>query len=371
MSNRKLAILAVVAVAMVCWAIVQSHRSKGTPSFLPDHLLQGLDPADIYTVEIGIEDDVVRLTRQESQFVVANKENYPAAVKQINELITQCLDLKPSELISKSAANHADLEVTEDKAQHVIRFLDPEDKVITGLIIGKTRDGGQGQYVRQVGKDDVYLATDVPYFRTSATDYLDQALLSVEEKDIQSISLTGPKGACELVRQDGDKQYKYVNLPDGKQLKTTVATSLFGAMSSLRFDDVSKQAPEGVTFDSSLKCKLNSQAVYEFKLGKKGEDVYVTCQADYLGEKSVQLNTSQKDSKEELEKKEAVLLTQEKVQKFNIKNKGWTYKIPKWKADTLLKTPEDLLEDVKVETPAVAPDVNTPVIGPTLPDSNN
>jgi hypothetical protein len=371
MSNRKLAILAVVAAAMVCWAVVQSHRSQGTPSFLPEHLLQGLDPTDIYTVEIGIGDDAVRLTRQESQFVVANKENYPASVKQINELLTQCLDLKPSELISRSAANHADLEVTEDTAQHVIRFLDPEDKVITGLIVGKMREGGNGQYVRQVGKDDVFLATDVPYFRTGATDYLDQVLLSVEEKDIQSITLTGPKGTCELVKQDGDNKYKYVNIPDGKQLKTTVATSLFGALSSLRFEDVSKQVPEGVTFDSSLVCKLNSQAVYAFKMGKKDEDAYVTCQADYLGEKSVQLNTNQKDSKEELEKKEAVLLAQENVQKFNMKKKGWTYKIPKWKADTLLKTPDDLLEDIKVETPAVTPDPNTPTIGPVLPDSNN
>jgi len=368
MSHKKLAILAVVAVAMVFWAITLSLRSERAPLTLPEHLLQGLDPADIYTVEIGVGDEAIRLTRQEKLFVVASKENYPASVKQINELLAQCLDLKPSELISKSAGNHADLEVTEDTAQHVIQFLDPEDKVITGLIIGKTREGGNGQYVRQVDKDEVYLATNVPYFKTSDTDYLDQALLSVEEADIQSMSLTGPKGTCELVKQEGDKQYKYVNMPDGKQLVSNVATSLFGALSSLQFDDVSKQAPSDVQFDSGLVCKLTSQEVYAFKIGQKGEDTYVTCQADYLGEKSIQLNTSQKDSKEELEKKEAVLLAQEEVQKFNIKNKGWTYKIPKWKADTLLKTPDDLLEDLVVNDVTLSPDPNTPMLGPVLPN---
>jgi hypothetical protein len=367
MSHKKLAILAVVAAAMVLWAVALSHQSKRTPSTLPQLLLQGLDPADIYTIEIGMGDDAIRLTRQEKQFVVANKENYRASVTQINELLTQCMDLKPSELISRSTSNHADLEVTEDSAQHVIRFLDPEDKVITGIIIGKMREGGNGQYVRQVGKDEVYLAANVPYFKTSATDYLDQSLLSVEEKDIQSISLTSPTGRCELVRQEGDKQYKYVNMPDGKQLVSNVATSLFGALSGLRFDDVIKQAPADVTFDSGLVCKLASQEVYEFKLGQKGEDTFVTCQGDYLGEKSIQLNTTQKDSKEELEKKEAVLLAQEKVQRFNITSKGWTYKIPKWKADTLLKTPNDLLEDVVVED-AATPDPNTPVLGPVMPN---
>ncbi|MCP4451781.1 MAG: DUF4340 domain-containing protein [Planctomycetes bacterium] len=267
MSHKKLAILAVVAAAMVLWAVTLSHQSKRTPSTLPERLLQGLDPADIYTVEIGIGDDAIRLTRQEAQFVVANKEDYPASVTQINELLTQCLDLKPSELISRSASNHADLEVTEDAAQHVIRFLDPEDKVITGIIIGRMREGGNGQYIRQIDKEEVYLAANVPYFKTSATDYLDQALLAVEEKDIQSISLTSPTGTCELVRQDGDKQYKYVNMPDDKQLVSNVATSVFGALSSLRFDDVIKQAPTDVTFDRSLVCKLASQEVYTFKLG--------------------------------------------------------------------------------------------------------
>ena len=368
MSNQKLAILAAIAVAMVFGAVTQSHLSKRAPSTLPAYMLQGLDPADVYSVEIGTGDDTVRLTRQEAQFLVTNKQNYPAATQQVNELLTQCLDLKPSELISSSADNHADLEVTEETAQHVIRFLDPEDKLITGLIIGKTREGGQGQYVRQVDKAEVYLATDVPYLKTSATDYLDQALLSVEEKDIQSISLTGPKGTCELVKQDGDKKYKYVNMPDGKQLVSNVATSLFGALSSLRFDDVVAQIPADVTLDSSLTCKLGTQEVYAFKLGRQGEDTYVTCQGDYLGEKSIQLNTTQKDSKEELEKKEAVLLAQEKVQKFNLKTKGWAYKIPKWKADTMLKTPEDLLEDVVVEDVTLSPDPNTPVIGPVIPN---
>ena len=62
MSNRKLAILAVVAVAMVFGAIFVSHQSKMAPSTLPERLLQGLDPADVYTVKIGVGDDAIRHT---------------------------------------------------------------------------------------------------------------------------------------------------------------------------------------------------------------------------------------------------------------------------------------------------------------------
>ena len=65
MSHKKLAILAGVAVAMVVWAVTLSMQSKRPPSGLPSHLLQGLDPADIYTIKIGTGEDAVVLTRQE------------------------------------------------------------------------------------------------------------------------------------------------------------------------------------------------------------------------------------------------------------------------------------------------------------------
>ena len=96
MDNRKLGILAVVAAVMVLWAVLQARLSGGrraVPSG-PTYLIQGLDPADIESITIGKGKNPIKIQRQEGRFVVANKANYPADAKQINDLITKALDIK-------------------------------------------------------------------------------------------------------------------------------------------------------------------------------------------------------------------------------------------------------------------------------------
>ena len=383
MSSQKLFILAVIAAGTVFWAVRQSHLSEGSgSSTIPTYLIQGLDPATVAAVDISAADanDTVRLKRDEGQFLVTNKSNYPADNKQINDLLTKCLDIKTLQLASDNPANHADLEVTEDKAQHVIKFFDSDGALITGLIVGKNRDGGQGQYARLVDKNEVYLVENVPWFKTNATDYLNQEIVAIKADEIQSLAMASPKGIYELVAREPDEgggKYTFLNLPKGKRLKTSDADRVFGALSSVRFDDVFKEAPDGLAMDSSITCKLKSGVVYTFKMGTLKDKYYLTGQAEYTGDKSIQLDTSKADSQEELKKKEAVLLANKTALEFTEGHKGWVYQIPKWKADALLKSPDDLLEAIPAPKPVSADVMNqvmdanaAPTLGPTLPDPN-
>ena len=52
------------------------------------------------------------------------------------------MDIKSNELITTLAANHADLEVTENNAQYVVKLFDEQDQLITGVVIGKTIESG-------------------------------------------------------------------------------------------------------------------------------------------------------------------------------------------------------------------------------------
>lgn len=125
MSNRKLIILSIVAALMIVWAIIQSHIGV-TPARAPSgssYLLQGLDTAKIASILIGTGEDAVRLIREDNRFVVGNKDNYPAVTSKINDLITSCLDIRTVELMTSNAVNHKELEVTEEKAKSVVKFL--------------------------------------------------------------------------------------------------------------------------------------------------------------------------------------------------------------------------------------------------------
>ncbi len=141
MSNKKLAILGIVAAGMIVWAIVQSNisnRPAGGGVEAGANLLQGFDPAAIGSIVLQADGNTVTLLRQGNNFVVVEKDNYPAKTSQINNLITSCLDIQTAELITSDKANFAELGVSDDKPEKAVKFFKPDKSIIAGILIGKT-----------------------------------------------------------------------------------------------------------------------------------------------------------------------------------------------------------------------------------------
>jgi hypothetical protein len=363
MSNRRLGILAVVAAVMVVWATVQSQRAgrKHVEPTGPTYLVQGLDPAGIGSITIGKGDKPIKIERQGGEFVVVNEGNYPADTKQINDLITKTLDIKTSEVCTSDPANHEDLEVTEAKARHVVKFFKPDGSLLTGIIIGKARETGQDSYVRRVSDDTVYLAANVPWFRDRALDYVNQEIAAVKREDVNAVTVTTPEGSYTLRPGTGGDGVILADLPADKKLKDADARSVLNALSSLRFDDVnSPDQVAGLDFNTSYVCRLNDLTEYRMHLAKKGDKTYLKCEAQDTDPNKVTINPRAKDSPEELKKKEARLLTQERVQKFTLRHEKWVYQIPDWKAKYLMMSRSALLEDVKKPAETKAAEPNQP-----------
>lgn len=374
MNNRKLGILAVVAAGMVFLAVVQARLSvskRSRPSG-PTYLIQGLESADIDSITIGKGKDPIKICRQEGRYVVANKSNYPADTKQINDLITKALDVKTSDLYTSDPKNHEELGVTEDKAQNVVKLFKSDGTLLTGVVVGPSRETGQGTYVRLASSDDVYLAEEAPFFRDRAVDYMNQEIASVKQEDVNAVTVTTPEGTYALRPGKGADSALLVNMPADRKLKDSDAKSVLTALTGLRFEDVNTPAQvPGLTFDHEYLCRLNDSTEYRLNLAKKGEKTYLQCDADYLDKTPVMMKPNQKDSPDELKKKEAKLLGQESVLKFTLRHKGWIYEVADWKAEFLTKKQSALLEDPekpvekKAEAPAPAAAV-TPAVTPTI-----
>ena len=382
MSNRKLGILALVAVVMVLLAVVQARLavSKRAQPSGPAYLIQGLDPATIESITIGKGKDPIKIQRQEGRFVIANKANYPADTKQINDLVAKALDIKTTDLCTTDAKNHEDLQVTEDKARNVVKFFKADGTLLTGVVVGKSKETGQGAYVRLASSDDVYLTDEAPYFRDRAIDYVNQDLTSVKREDVNAVTVTTPEGTYTLRPGKEGDSVQLVNMPADRKLKDSDSKSVLTALTSLRFEDVNTPGQvAGLNFDHEFICQLKDSTEYRLKLAKKGEKTYLQCQADFLDKTPVLIKPSQKDSQDELKKKETKLLAQEHTQKFTLQHKTWIYEVADWKAKYLTKKQSELLEDKEkpaekkaqtlasgaVEIPAV-----TPPAGPNQPKEN-
>ncbi len=366
MSNQKLGILAIVAAVMVVAAVVQSRKpaTQGGASG-PAYLIQGLDPDKISGIAIGTGKNAVKIERQNDRFVVVNKANYPADTKQINDLITKCLDIKTADLRTSAKSNHVDLEVTVEKARHVVTFFTDANSVLTGVVVGKTVENGQATFVRRIDSDEVYVTDNPPWFGSTPTDFINTEIVAVKREDVNSVKVTTPEGTYTLKPGKGSDSAVMEDPPADKNLKENEAKSVLQSLVSLRFDDANAAATvSDLKFDYEYVCRLNNTTEYTLKLAKKDGKTYLKGEATYGDMSGVVINTNRKDTDEERKKNEAKLQAQEYVQRFTLLHKDWVYVIPDWKANYLTKKQADLLEDKP--KPAAA-DPNTP--RPTEPNA--
>ena len=168
MSNKKLAILGVVAAVMLVWAVVQSKISDRTHKVTTKsrYLVTGVNVDDIDSIVVQSGKDKLTLKRRGSGFVIVNKDNYPAEAEKVNDLITDCLEVEVSQMVTNSPSNYEDLGVTEEKAQKVVHFLKPDGSELVGIIVGNTKDKGQGTYVRLTSNNEVFEASQAPWIET-------------------------------------------------------------------------------------------------------------------------------------------------------------------------------------------------------------
>ncbi len=357
MTNRKLAILGLVAIAMVVLAVVQSHvanRPAGQASEAA-YLIQGLDPDQIAGIIIGTGVDQAILNRQSTGhltagrgFVVASKDNYPALAEEINKLITECLDVKTEGLYTKDPGNFEDLGVTEPDARYVVKFFKADSSLLTGIIVGKLREQGRGTYVRRVDDDNVYISFTTPWIKKRALDYVDQELINVDLADIESVTVTSPNEVYTLTSDDEGKTVKLMNMPEGKKLKDNIANRVWTALGNLRFDDVKRFSPDSanIGFERTYACRLKNSMVYTIKLAQENNKWFARCDAEFTDTTPVTKTQGEVESQEQLKKKEATLLARDSTEDFAEKHSRWLYELPDYRVENLTMELSGLLEDV-------------------------
>lgn len=352
MSDKKLALLGIIAVLMAAAAILQHRIGRGTETgdFESTPLIEGLNIDAVAAIEVTGEqpDQTVKLVREGGRFVVGNKDNYPADAAKVNNLINQCLDIRAVEKITSDPRNHPDLQVSEETARYVIAFLDSEQQPVVTLVLSPSDPETNSAYARLLSENDVYSIQSSPWFNTRPIDYIDTELLNVSRDTTNSVAVKTPDSSYVLSSPEGAAAIQLEKMPAGKRFQGSAYQTVFNALSSLRFEDVSRPAglEEGLTFDQTYNCKLYDLTVYKLEIAKNEDKTYVKASADFLDKTPVEKTMGQVETEEELKKKEAKLLAIDKVKEFNAAHQGWIYQIPSYKADQLTKPLSALIEDI-------------------------
>ncbi len=361
MSDKKLSFLAIAAAASIVLAVFVWHfagTSKQTSSPQGGNLIQGLDPAAITEIVAGKGNEQIILKRQGKGFVIANKSYYPALNRAINDLLASCLDVRIVELYTEDKANHKDLGVSEENAKDIVKFLDSNGKIITGIIVGDTREDGKMAYARLVNDNKVYIIYNAPWIKSSPLDYIDTELISVDKADISWVTVTSPSETYTLISEANGTEVVFKDVPGGKKEKKSECLAVLSAITSLGFDDVNAAAEmANLKFDRQYTCLLNDSTLYTIEIARQEDSqTFVKCSAEFTDKKPVTKEQAI-ESQQELKKKEAKFLARQEARKFAQACEGWIYRIHEYKAKMMTRPLAELIEDI----PQQQADANAPV----------
>ena len=405
-STRQLSILAIVAAGMVVLTAVlyTVETSGGAGAQQGSLLIQGLELANVATITITKKDDSTTLDRSQDAFVVADRSNYPASLKKVNELLQKCLEIHIAETVTTNADNYADLGVLDDpkaavgqakkaieqaekdlekapddaarkqaeKAKKdaekqrddaqdtlVIVLADKDGKALVDLRIGKSAAHGSGKYVRLKGQETVYASEESIWLQADPKSYMATDIIpydDLKKDDIKQVDVT-VKGKAYTVHRDKDDKIVLKSVPEGKKQKDSDVESVFSALTSLSFSDVAADWPQGATPDATFNCETKKQVVYTVQLAKHDDKHHIKIAAqgpprDALQKRAEEiakeLNKDDRDNPiklEELKKKDDLFKAFEGAIKFNGTHGKWVYEVSSWKADNMRKPLDDLIED--------------------------
>ena len=345
MTDKKLTVLGIVAIAMVILVGIQAgllNKRTSAPA-AQGYLIQGLNADAVAHIMIGAEPDQIILTRTGDSFVVTNEDDYPAKTDQVNDLLTQCLDIKTLALITSNPKNHKEIGVTEDTARYVIKFADANNESLTGILLSETDPDTKNAFAKLLSSDDVYAIENVPWLYTAAGDYIEKSLLSVDQADIESVTVTTASGDYTL-NQGADGQVTVVDIPAGADVDTELTKKVFAALTDLSFSEVQTTAAAKLDFTIFYKCTLKDTTVYTISIARRGASFFAAVDAEFMDKTQITMERGAVDSEEELKAKEAKLLAKQAAEKFDKLHAGWIYEIPAFQAENLIKNLSDLLK---------------------------
>lgn len=389
-------LLAICGVlAGITYFVVNPDKSSDKKDLTGKELLFDLPVNDIAAISIADKEGEVVLEKGEKVWVVKNRYSYPADFGKITEFAKKIKEMKIGRSFNVSDDVQKRLALftpgkqdAEDESKGTrITIKDKSQKLLSDLVLGKPREASAGQgghYVMPIKEKIVYLVDkDFKYMDKKPEDWLSKELVDVSSEDIAQVVCKDSEGNVlyTLKRPEKGKSPEFVDVPEGKKIISSKLNDVFGALSSLKIDDVADPKlsadktgfDKPVCFEYSLFDGKNFTACPGKKLESDENKYYFQVKAGYKEPETKQEDTKKEDpapatdapAKPELVKDDDAGKEKEADKKEDVKDPAqlaadadelnnrispWTYVIPKWKAERLISNTEDFFEKPKEET---------------------
>ena len=349
MKTNKLIVLAAAATVLGVAAFMSSKSNKvRTPSQVGKELLPDLDLSKIMKIELKrANGDNLLLASSDQGWKINSLYDYPADIAKIRERLLTVKGLKIGQKSTPEKVASAD----------VLDLQDATGKSLATLLIGDEHmrkasgqmaqfGGGSfpdGRYVSLGTDKESWLVKEtLSSFTTEPSNWADNSIISISSGDVNGIALMQNESSCIMSKKDGE--WNIAGLADDEEFDTSSSYSLESALSSLTFNNLADPALSdeelGITTGGVFKVTLKSGESYTASLGNKvadGSDRYMKIKASFTPQ-----GTNETVNAE----------IRTKVDTFNAEKSIWSYVIPSYKAETMMKKRSDIVKKKESEEPA-------------------
>lgn len=352
MSKKHFSGLLLVTIVVALLVLLVPGKTSKESAFQKHPLLPGLATLvnDIEYVQlIGAGGKIIAtLNRQDGKWLVAESSDYRADWTVLRQLLS---DLVAAEVIEGKTSNpefYSRLGVEDvdgpDAGGILIGFA--EETGLPSLIVGNKAQGRVGQYVRFSGHDQSALIGRVLSVPGDLQQWLEREIIDIAQGELVEISVTHPDGEQVILQKASadDADFQLQKIPEGREVKSNwTVNSIGGGMASLQLDAVVPAS--SIDWSDAVKVRILTADGLEVsaQLAIVEDQHWISLSASAYPEAGSGEPT---DTGMEAD---AFLELTDRVSRINERVTGWAYEIPQYKAETLAKRMDDLLQPLDTD----------------------
>ena len=284
MSKKTLWVLAIVLavlVAAVWWNGRRAGAPGGAAAAASGRLLPGVDAATVRAVALESAAATTHLAQVDGVWCVAEKDNAPAELRRLRELIQALDETDDAQIADESAECLAEYGLAAEGAEAPLRIALEHAAGTTTLSLGKTRAPRQteaywgpppGRYVRVDEGPVLLLKDDVPGADADPAQWWDRALLDIDPADVRQVEIGSADGTFAIARGE-DGAFALADAAAGEEVQAAAAERTFAALRGLRAEDIlSAEEADGAFADAAIFAATTADATYRIEIGAAQED---------------------------------------------------------------------------------------------------
>ncbi|MDJ0956089.1 MAG: DUF4340 domain-containing protein [Arenicellales bacterium] len=332
-------VLVIVAAVVTRQSEESSNISTEGPYF-PDLLQQSNEVA---IAIIKDSESTTTLKKKDDQWIIDEKDGYPASTAQVRELILGLARLQRLEAKTKNPELYNKLEVNDigepGSNSKLVRLKGASGSDLAVVIVGKEKVSRGGTtkdqlYVRAPGDAQSWLVEGLMPALGKATDWLDKTIIKPKVGEVRSVTVDSSTDSLVVARENTETtDFTVQELGPDEEVESQYAINqIVQSFKDLRLEDVKAESALDLSSAESSRAILKSfdGAKIELDIHKQGEQVFGQLHATY----------QEPDESDEVTKQSV----SEKVEQWNAAWDQWVYELPSYQVENIMVTKEELIK---------------------------